>query len=374
MKPVPLSAFIPPVTGTGGRPGNVNANSFDSSNLFPYPRPRANSKRMRTDDDIELNRRFDLTRDFPPLLFPEKQGIDVDAVSALLVGAAAAVPGIKARMESPEAGQDVKELASFGLKMFELVECLWEKVVKPAAACQPAGQAAGAAAPRTLPKPDLAKRELIEALAASDRTAILYDANLGNIPIANRQKLCHSLSAGLRESAIAMAALHKTDPSEAIRVADDALSLVSNMSFMGQASKPVKDGTHCSMPIKLEFEDRGARIHFERTVKERCGIRATMSLPYNVREAQKKFHATMRDLYEGEIIMVRVDTEKLRFVAFHKFDQGPKWNPCFEYEDIPHDILSRDMGPPARVAFPPVPPEGAAGGVAVGGSGDVPME
>ena len=373
MKPVPLSAFIPPVTGTGGRPGNVSANSFDTSNLFPYPRPRANSKRMRTDDDLELNRRFDLTRDFPPLLFPEKQGIDVDAVSALLVGAAAAVPAIRAKMESPEVGQDVKELASFGLKMFELVEGLWEKVVKPAAACQPNGQAAGATAPRTLPKPDLAKRELIEALAASDRTSILYDANLGNVPIANRQKLCHSLSAGMRESAIALSNLHNTDPSEAVRVADDALSLVSNMTFMGQASKPVKDKSHCSMPIKLEFEDRGARIHFERTIKDRCGIRATMSLPYNIREAQKKFHATMRDLYEGELIMVRVDTEKLRFIAFHKFDQGPKWNPCFEYEDIPHDILSRDMGPPTKAAPVAAPAVGAVGG-AEGGGGDVPME
>ncbi len=102
MRPVPLSAYIPPVTGTGGRPGNVTANSFDSSNLFPYPRPRANSKRMRTDDDLELNRRFDLTRDFPPLIFPEKQGVDADAVSALLVGAAAAVPAIRAKMESPD--------------------------------------------------------------------------------------------------------------------------------------------------------------------------------------------------------------------------------------------------------------------------------
>ena len=98
-----------------------------------------------------------------------------------------------------------------------------------------------------------------------------------------------------------------------------------------------------------------------------------MSLQYNIREAQKKFHATMRDLYEGELIMVRVDTEKLRFIAFHKFDQGPKWNPCFEYEDIPHDILSRDMGPPTKAAPVAAPAMGAVGG-AEGGGGDVPME
>ena len=150
------------------------------------------------------------------------------------------------------------------------------------------------------------------------------------------------------------------DPSEAVRVVDDALSLVSNMSFMGQASRPLKEKAHCSKPIKLEFEDRGARIHFERTIKDRCGIRATMSLPYSIHEAQKKFLATMKKLYEDEIVMVHVDTKKLRFIAFHKEDQGPKWLPCDDYEQIPHDILSRDAGgggKAAAAAGPPVPME-----------------
>jgi len=69
-----------------------------------------------------------------------------------------------------------------------------------------------------------------------------------------------------------------------------------------------------------------------------------MSLPYAIREAQKKFLSAMKVLYDDEIVMVRVDTEKLRFIAFHKEDQGPKWIPCEEYEPIPHDILSRDVG------------------------------
>jgi hypothetical protein len=320
---------------------------------------------MRVEDDSDLIRRFDLTREFPPLLVPERQLVDIDAVSALMVGAAAAVPAVRAKMESPDASQDIKDLAGFGLKMFELLEGLWERVVRPAAAAGPQGPAAGGGgAPRTLPKPDPAKRELMDTLAVSDRTSVLYDANLGNIPIANRQKLCNALSLGLRESAIALAAERKTDPSEAVRVADDALSLVSNMSFMGQASRPAKDKPHCSMPIKLEFEDRGARIHFERTIKDRCGIRATMSLPYAIREAQKKFLSAMKVLYDDEIVMVRVDTEKLRFIAFHKEDQGPKWIPCEEYEPIPHDILSRDVGGGGKAAVqaapaaePPVPME-----------------
>ena len=364
MKPIPLSAFIPPVTGAGGRASNVTANSFDPSNVFSFYRPRANSsKRMRSEDEMDLEHRFDLTRDYPPLNVPERQSVDVDAVSALLVGAAEAVPAIRAKFESPDSSQDVRELAGFSLKMFDLLAGVWERVVRPAVSSPTSGLAAGSRAPKPPPKPDAGKRELMEALAVSEKTSILYDANLGLVPIANRQKLNNALSVGIRETAVLRAERDGADPAEAVRVADDALSLVTNLSFMGQASRPVKDTAHCSMPIRLEFEDRGSRIHFERTIKAQCGIRATMSLPKPVRDAQSKFYQAMKERYVNEIVMVRVDTERLRFIAFHKEDQGPKWLECLEVEPIPYDILTRETLRTSQAAPPTINVgEGAAGG------------
>jgi hypothetical protein len=327
---------------------------------------------MRSDDDIDLEHRFDLTRDYPPLIVPEKQGIDLDAVSAMMVGAAEAVPAIRAKLDSPESSKDVKELADFGLKMFDLLSGMWEKVVRPAVTSAPPGAMAAGRGPRTLPKPDVGKKELLETLHKCEKTAILYDTNLGSVPIANRQKLNHALSAGLREAAVQGAEQANMDPTEAVRVTDDALSLVSDMAFMGQASRPVKDKTYCSMPIRLEFEDKGARIHFERTIKAHCGVRATMSLPPIIREAQTKFYNEIKDRYKNEIVMVRVDVEKLRFVAFHKEDRGPKWLPCLEMEPIPHDILSREPAPRGARAGGPSPMdvvEGAAAPGAAPGSG-----
>jgi len=295
MKPIPLSAFIPPVTGAGGRSSNVTANSYDTSNVFPYFRPRSgSSKRMRSDDEMDLDRRFDITRDYPPLSVPERQNVDVDAVSALLVGAAEAVPAIRAKFESPDSSQDVRELAGFSLKMFDLLAGLWERVVRPAVASPSGGMAAGGRAPKPPPKPDAGKRELLEVLASSEKTSVLYDANLGLIPVANRQKLNQALSVGIRETAVAKAEEDGVDPSEAVRITDDAFSLVTDLSFMGQASRPVKDTAYCSMPIKLEFEDKGARIHFERTIRAQCGIRATMSLPKPIRDAQSKFYKLIK--------------------------------------------------------------------------------
>ena len=138
---------------------------------------------------------------------------------------------------------------------------------------------------------------------------------------------------------------------------------------MGQVSRPAKDMQqkdkgYCSMPIKLEFEDCGARIHFEQTMKARCGIRATMSLPREIRDMQRNFHAEMKAAYSEEIVMIRVDTEKLCLNAFHKRDKGPKWIPCPDSRPIPHNIL-RGGG----VVTPPESLDTSRGGGGGGSSG-----
>ena len=52
----------------------------------------------------------------------------------------------------------------------------------------------------------------------------------------------------------------------------------------------------------------------------------------------------MKKAYPGEVTMVRTEAARLRFVAFHKEDGGPKWLPCAESRGIPLDIL-RGSGP-----------------------------
>jgi hypothetical protein len=66
MKPIPLRAFIPPVTGTKDRPGAVISNLFDSSGNF---RERtASLKRRRIGDERDMDDAFDITRPYPPLV------------------------------------------------------------------------------------------------------------------------------------------------------------------------------------------------------------------------------------------------------------------------------------------------------------------
>jgi len=57
---------------------------------------------MRSDDDLDLDHSFYLTCDYPPLIVPERQGVELNTVSALMVGAAEAVPSIRAKLDSPD--------------------------------------------------------------------------------------------------------------------------------------------------------------------------------------------------------------------------------------------------------------------------------
>jgi len=57
-----------------------------------------------------------------------------------------------------------------------------------------------------------------------------------------------------------------------------------------------------------------------------------------------------------------VDTEKLRFKAFHKEDGGPQWIPCPEEEPIPFDILTRGSVPAGGAGANLAPIVGAGDG------------
>lgn len=77
--------------------------------------------------------------------------------------------------------------------------------------------------------------------------------------------------------------------------------------------------------VKLEFPDRGARIHFERTIREKCKIRASMSLPPGIRTEAEKYRQTLLSKFPGEIVMVRAESEGLQFAGLHKKDGEGKW-------------------------------------------------
>jgi hypothetical protein len=204
-------------------------------------------------------------------------------------------------------------------------------------------------------------KELRESLEKSDTESILFEANLGNYSVGNRASLCSALSAGIRASAIENAESKGTDPAEAVRVMNDALDCVSEMDFIGLKSEKTKQKdtetnepkNYFTMPVKMKFEDRNSRLHFERSVRATCGLRAVMSLPKNIREEQALFAKALRDRYRDEIVTARPDIHSLHFIAFRKKAHEKKWTRCSEEMPIPHGILLSGYKVRTAITLPP---------------------
>jgi hypothetical protein len=134
----------------------------------------------------------------------------------------------------------------------------------------------------------------------------------------------------LRHKIVENAKSKGQDPAEAIRVTDDALSCVSDMEFIGTRSEKAKDRSgaekpYFTMPVKLKFEDREARINFEKQVKNTTGLKAVMSLPKPIRIEQAAFQKALRDRYKSDFIMVRPDPRTLRLISFRKEGGEGRW-------------------------------------------------
>jgi hypothetical protein len=113
MRPIPLGAFIPPVTGTYSRPAAVASNRFDVTGNF---RTRAGSfKRARVGEEGELDAAFNITRDYPPPSYPPKPLFDCESIKALMVTASERAASMMARVDNPNVDQETKDFASANL-------------------------------------------------------------------------------------------------------------------------------------------------------------------------------------------------------------------------------------------------------------------
>jgi hypothetical protein len=166
------------------------------------------------------------------------------------------------------------------------------------------GPAAPPASSRPRAEPGTA--ELKAALATAEKTVVVFDADLGRSPVANRATLNGAFAAGLKAATVKVAEESGGDINENIRIVNDALSCADNVEFVSQTMSRKIDNRdpanpivspYCTMPVKLDFPDKNTRLHFERTLRKHCGIKASMSLPFQIRTiAAKKIDAKTKNL------------------------------------------------------------------------------
>jgi hypothetical protein len=377
------TVLVPPVTGVHGN-NRPYANSFDHARVF---RDRAGSgvKRARRDGQDELlDAVYDLTRDFPPVVPPDRPALDVAAIKNVLVEATTMVDGLRPVLEREDASNDSKAIVRMLQTLVNLVGAVVEKGIEPISAAvvgvagNPTGRGFASAArrlanpPLPQPKPPTpGKRELIEALEKSDKEAVLFGANLGAATMAHRGSLNANLTADLQRKVVSKAeGKPEAQVNESLRIVEDALSCVENLEFMGQRTQPYINaregatGEFCSMPVKLSFQDRDSRINFERSIRDHTGLRVIQSLPRPVREEMAVFRKAMEERYPGKIIMTRPNLRTLEYIALMKDDGEKRWTDCLERHPIPLGVMLPNFVKSSGVVLPDVGPylQGGEGG------------
>jgi hypothetical protein len=192
-------------------------------------------------------------------------------------------------------------------------------------------------------------------LEKSEKESVVFNADLGPLVLSNRSVLNANFSAALKKQTEEKAIRDKRDPTENVRLVDDALSCVENMEFLGQRSRKFinnsnledpRNNTFTTMPIKFEFANKDNRKNFERTLRDSCGSRVSQSFPEPIRQEMAAFRKALQDRYPEEIVMVRPDIPTLRFVAYKKFHGDSRWVDCEEYHAIPLGIMLPGYKPP----------------------------
>jgi len=330
---IPMSQFVPPVTGTGGDPSSVMANSYDLNRLF---RSRTGSVKRRREENSGLEELFDITRDYPPLVEPGRQNLDLSVVRSLLVAASAAAKELATLSTNKKLDDNTRRITDACMSLYKLVEATIECAIVPMTGGAARYRASGP------PPPDPEEVKLKLALETAEKSVVVFGANLGTAQIGNRNTLSANFTAGLRNAAISKAGEDAAAAAESVRQVADALSCADGLDFVGRTSTAYNERggrggepegaaattgpSFYSMPVKLTFPDRDSRIYFEQTVKKHCGVSAKMDLPKSLRTASADFGTSLRTKYPGKIIFVKTDSRRKLFTAIAKKSGDLSWD------------------------------------------------
>jgi len=330
--PTPIGTFIPPVTGVNNSLKPV-ANTFDSSGTF---RNRIGSVKRRriTGSNSEIENVYDLSQPYPPLLLPDAPRIDLAGVKNLLVAAAEETRKLETIIADNNVDPATRTVADSAMAVYKLVEAIVEKAVVPMWQRQDFVPAAHKSSGNADAPVVEGEKELRAALETADLESVVFDADLGPLPIFNRSRLSAAFSAGLKNSVIKKATDSGGDVAEAVRQLDDAFSAVEDVDFMGKETKPfsnprdatdARTGKFCSMPVKLRFSDRDSRVYFENTLKKLGGPKAVQSFPTPIRKEMAAVAARIKAANPDMIVLVRPNPRTLKWTISMKKDGTEKW-------------------------------------------------
>jgi hypothetical protein len=199
---------------------------------------------------------------------------------------------------------------------------------------------------------DPIKGNFIDSIREAERSTIIFNLNLGRVPIMNKDTLSKKATIALTTLAAGKEKKTGSIPSnDAIDAIDDVLSLAENYQVLGNTTKTYRNtkdpqsGLYCTAPIRYDFKNKDTRTNAEIVLRDRCGVSCAVPYPVPVRECIKQIVADVKKEYPDNFVKVAVDTGKLVFKIARKPPKNapdPKWQ--YDYNDIAIPVIVMESG------------------------------
>jgi hypothetical protein len=158
-----------------------------------------------------------------------------------------------------------------------------------------------------------------EAVSDAEKSTLIFNLNLGNVPIMNQDTMSTKATVALTTMAAKIEKAKGTIPSDdTVTVLNDVLSVSTGIQFYGRKTKSYsrkndpQSGEFCTVPVRYNFVDKEARMEAESVLREKCKV--SCSVPYHtmLRESIRQVIDTVKKDYPGEFVRVAVDTNSMR--------------------------------------------------------------
>ena len=217
---------------------------------------------------------------------------------------------------------------------------------------------------------DPIKKRFVEAVKEAEKSTLIFNLNMGTVPIMNKDTMATKSTLALTTMAAAKEGKQSSTPSnEAVTALDDVLSLAEDMSFFGNSTKSYKNsrdeksGSFCTIPVKYTFKNKDTRIRAEAVLRERCQVTCSTPYPVILRECIKQVVEHVKQNYKDNFVRVTVDTTNfgLRVARrAHKESGDSTWQVYNDLLPLPDDVCdvnTRKVPEGFRFVFPHMSPK-----------------
>jgi hypothetical protein len=175
------------------------------------------------------------------------------------------------------------------------------------------------------PEPDPEKTRFREAISEAEKSTLLFNLDLGKVPLINQDAISTKVTKALTEMAAAADKCKGKIPTDdTVSALDDVLSVVEGMKFFGKTTRSFRSdvnpnsGAYCTLPVRYDFADKDTRIFAETVLRDKCKVKCATPYPAIVRECVKQIVDQVKNKYPNTFVKVNIDTHNMCFRVYRR--------------------------------------------------------